>query len=626
MSMPAAGSQIERTGVVTLTVTDGCNNSNSVTFNVTVPEAMPEIRIEGETRTCPNGEVTLTAVIAYNGNLTYIWEGADALPTAAGQATLTAAAACGDKTQARVVATNDNGCPSTSEWFILTAVDTDAPEITAPQRTMEAETLGNCRFALPDVTPLVSAVDGCTPDNLIVITQDKAAGTAVSENTEVTVTASDGCGNRSTVVILVTVPADMPQLTIEGERSTCPNTEVSLVARIAYDGTLEYTWNNASGQDEEAMVTSPAACGGSVTVTAMAVNEYGCYSRAEFTVTSSDTEKPFIGAYTAEQAAERVADCQFVVPELTDIIAAVATDNCTDINDLVITQSVAAGTEITGNTPVTVSVEDGCGNVSTAVITVTATLSSPTLTVTAPTSLCGPVSVDVADYVTNDGGWKVEYYNDWQLTEPAATTVLRESGLMFIVARDESNGCRSQVYSVDLTINELTIEVADPMTIAVGDPAEIWIEGVGEQADQYVYDIHLNGNGVDGVLENNRYTAVEYPDQSTVYVLTARNGECEQTVTVTVSVSVEHKEEHSFFTPNGDGINEEWCFSNMRVSPSAKLQIFDRYGKCVFESTVSEGCWDGYYRDHVMNSGDYWYVVTDDRTGERYSGHLTLKR
>ncbi|MBP5259092.1 MAG: T9SS type B sorting domain-containing protein, partial [Paludibacteraceae bacterium] len=90
--------------------------------------------------------------------------------------------------------------------------------------------------------------------------------------------------------------------------------------------------------------------------------------------------------------------------------------------------------------------------------------------------------------------------------------------------------------------------------------------------------------------------------------------------------SVEHKEEHSFFTPNGDGINEEWCFSNMRVSPSAKLQIFDRYGKCVFESTVSEGCWDGYYRDHVMNSGDYWYVVTDDRTGERYSGHLTLKR
>ena len=71
------------------------------------------------------------------------------------------------------------------------------------------------------------------------------------------------------------------------------------MARIAYDGTLEYTWNNASGQDEEAMVTSPAACGGSVTVTAMAVNEYGCYSRAEFTVTSSDTEKPFIGAYTA---------------------------------------------------------------------------------------------------------------------------------------------------------------------------------------------------------------------------------------------------------------------------------------------------------------------------------------
>ena len=61
-------------------------------------------------------------------------------------------------------------------------------------------------------------------------------------------------------------------------------------------------------------------------------------------------------------------------------------------------------------------------------------------------------------------------------------------------------------------------------------------------------------------------------------------------------------------------------------SQSAKLEIFDRYGKCVFSSTVGDGCWDGYYRGHIMPSGDYWYVVTDDRSGARYSGHLTLKR
>ncbi|MBO4370702.1 MAG: T9SS type B sorting domain-containing protein, partial [Paludibacteraceae bacterium] len=620
---PAAGSAIQQTGNVTVTVTDGCNLTSSLIFSVEIPADLPAITIEGEATTCPGGEVELTAVINYNGQLTYEWEGLDS-DTNTG--VLDASATCGGTTQARVTARNDNGCPTTSDWFTLKSEDNLPPMVQLQEPVADATSLGDCQFTVPDVTGLVIASDNCTADADLSVTQSVAVGTSISSTTEVTVTVTDQCGNSETAIVSVVVPDAMPELTIYGENEVCPNTDVYLSAVILYDGDIDYTWNNATGRDEDAMLTSPAVCGGTITVQAVAINAYGCVRRAEFTVTSKDEERPVIGRYESEQAAILSDDCYFTMPDLTSMIADVTSDNCSSIYDMEIVQSIAEGTELTRDADVTVTVTDACGNASTATFHITVALSNPDITVSQPEALCGPATIDVANYVSNPGGWTVNYYEDAAMTLPATTTATSQSGEYYVQALDATNGCVSPIYTIGVDIYELTIEVAEPFKIDYGETAEIWVEGVGSQADDYVYDIHLGSDDVAGHMEGNRYVAIEQPIQNSVYSVRVVNGSCVETATIAVEVYREYIPKTSYFTPDGNGENDYWCYSNEDIREGSKVQIFDRHGRCVYETTVGGDCWDGTYKGNPLPSADYWYVVTDSYKDLRYSGHITLKR
>ncbi|WCO02430.1 T9SS type B sorting domain-containing protein [Psychroserpens ponticola] len=86
----------------------------------------------------------------------------------------------------------------------------------------------------------------------------------------------------------------------------------------------------------------------------------------------------------------------------------------------------------------------------------------------------------------------------------------------------------------------------------------------------------------------------------------------------------------TFFTPNDDGYNDTWNIKGIADQPSAKIYIFDRYGKLIKQiSPTSEG-WDGSYNGNPMPTSDYWFVVeyNEPNTGERkeFKAHFTLKR
>jgi gliding motility-associated-like protein len=85
-----------------------------------------------------------------------------------------------------------------------------------------------------------------------------------------------------------------------------------------------------------------------------------------------------------------------------------------------------------------------------------------------------------------------------------------------------------------------------------------------------------------------------------------------------------------FFTPNGDGYNDTWNIKGISNQPSAKIYIFDRYGKLLKQiSPTSEG-WNGTYNGSPMPTSDYWFVVeyNEPNTGEpkEFKAHFTLKR
>jgi gliding motility-associated-like protein len=83
-----------------------------------------------------------------------------------------------------------------------------------------------------------------------------------------------------------------------------------------------------------------------------------------------------------------------------------------------------------------------------------------------------------------------------------------------------------------------------------------------------------------------------------------------------------HHYHPKFFTPNGDGFNDNWKikFSDKKLS----IQLFDRYGKLIKELTQNNS-WDGMLNGHELPATDYWFVVTRSN-GKEYRGHFSLKR
>lgn len=81
------------------------------------------------------------------------------------------------------------------------------------------------------------------------------------------------------------------------------------------------------------------------------------------------------------------------------------------------------------------------------------------------------------------------------------------------------------------------------------------------------------------------------------------------------------------FTPNGDGENDAWKIKNIDKYPSAKIKIYDRFGKKLCDMTASEmEAWDGKYNGRDLPSTDYWYEIDIDEIDKTYVGHFTLIR
>ena len=64
------------------------------------------------------------------------------------------------------------------------------------------------------------------------------------------------------------------------------------------------------------------------------------------------------------------------------------------------------------------------------------------------------------------------------------------------------------------------------------------------------------------------------------------------------------------FTPNGDGKND--CFGLKGFGSSQKIYfiIYNRWGEKVFETNDINTCWNGQYKGHLVESGNYVYYIT----------------
>ena len=75
------------------------------------------------------------------------------------------------------------------------------------------------------------------------------------------------------------------------------------------------------------------------------------------------------------------------------------------------------------------------------------------------------------------------------------------------------------------------------------------------------------------------------------------------------------------FSPNGDGLNEDFKPTSECIFMDYNFQIFNRWGALVFESNDPNTGWDGRYRDKIAQSDAYVWLLTyrADKNGKIFS-------
>jgi gliding motility-associated-like protein len=80
------------------------------------------------------------------------------------------------------------------------------------------------------------------------------------------------------------------------------------------------------------------------------------------------------------------------------------------------------------------------------------------------------------------------------------------------------------------------------------------------------------------------------------------------------------------FTPNGDGINDYWEIKSLVAYPNSTVNVYDRYGKLVFNAKGYPKPWDGTYQGRPLPSGTYYYVIDGKSYNVVVSGYVVILR
>ena len=159
-------------------------------------------------------------------------------------------------------------------------------------------------------------------------------------------------------------------------------------------------------------------------------------------------------------------------------------------------------------------------------------------------------------------------------------------------------------------------------TINIGETATVYASGgVTYNWSSQPIDPHLACSTCSNTIVQ--------PTLTTQYLVTAYNSpycKVQDTVTVKVDINCGDFFIPNVFSPNDDGLNDVINVHGRCIS-TFNLQIFNRWGEKVFETSTLENSWDGTFRGKKMDTGVFVYKadgVSIDGQSFSLKGNITL--
>jgi gliding motility-associated-like protein len=176
--------------------------------------------------------------------------------------------------------------------------------------------------------------------------------------------------------------------------------------------------------------------------------------------------------------------------------------------------------------------------------------------------------------------------------------------------------------SIMIIVNQLPDIIAGNDTlIGIGGEVTLWAESTGDVTFSWIPD-------VDECIEDDCSEVYDVPDQATVYVAIATDPiGCANSDTVLVDING-YMEIFvpNIFSPNGDGQNDLLEIKGPRLF-NYYIQIYDRWGKVVFESTEQKEYWDGKLNGSDLAPQTFVYMLSGESVlGEKITqeGNVTI--
>ena len=82
----------------------------------------------------------------------------------------------------------------------------------------------------------------------------------------------------------------------------------------------------------------------------------------------------------------------------------------------------------------------------------------------------------------------------------------------------------------------------------------------------------------------------------------------------------------SGFSPNSDGVHDEWAIYGLSNFPDVEVNVYNRWGERIFYSQGYTTPWDGKRNGIDLPIATYYYVIELNDSEKMFNGTVTIKR
>ncbi len=201
------------------------------------------------------------------------------------------------------------------------------------------------------------------------------------------------------------------------------------------------------------------------------------------------------------------------------------------------------------------------------------------------------------------------------LANPTATPLQTTT----YTAHISNGGCVDSSKSVTVTVNQNPVANAgNGIFLYEGQSAKLNGSIKGDNITNYYW------TPATFLDDPNSVTPTTTPTDNITYTLTVVSQTC-GTSTSSVYVRLYKKVTiPNAFSPNGDGINDYWDIKELNTYPESITQVFDRYGRQVFQSAGYARPWDGTKNGQALPTGTYYYIIDLKDRQPKLSGWVLI--